>query len=68
MLFTGRGVLLGRRGIADEADVVVPHTFSSTMVFHSPHAGHLPVHFGESAPQEVQNHIVLVFVLAMARI
>lgn len=30
--------------------------FSSTMVFHSPHAGHFPSHFGDSAPQLLQNH------------
>lgn len=39
-------------------------TFSSTMVFHSPHAGHRPTHFGDSAPQLLQNHTVLtVFIV-----
>ena len=37
-------------------------TVSSTMVFHSPHAGHRPIHFGLSFPHEVQNHAVFIFV------
>lgn len=32
------------------------------MVFHSPHEGQRPIHFGLSLPQEVQNHAVLVLV------
>jgi hypothetical protein len=27
-------------------------------VFHSPHAGHLPIHFGDSAPQFLQKYVV----------
>nr|WP_303676783.1 hypothetical protein [uncultured Duncaniella sp.] len=33
--------------------------FSSTIVFHSPQAGQRPDHFGDSAPQLLQNHAVL---------
>lgn len=33
-------------------------TRSSTNVFHCPHAGHLPSHLGESAPQLVQYQTV----------
>ena len=29
---------------------------ASTMVFHSPQAGHLPIHFADSLPQELQYH------------
>lgn len=35
-------------------------TRSSTIVFHSPQAGHLPAHLGDSAPQLLQNHAVFV--------
>lgn len=41
-------------------------TVSSTIVFHSPHAGHLPIHLGLSLPQDLQNHTVFVFTLAIA--
>ena len=37
-------------------------TVCSTMVFHCPHAGHFPIHFGLSFPQLVQNHTVFSFV------
>ena len=40
-------------------------TVSSTIVFHSPHAGHLPIHFGLSFPHDLQNHIVFVFTVAI---
>ena len=35
-------------------------TRSSTMVFHSPHTGHLPAHLGESAPHDEQYHTLFV--------
>ena len=35
---------------------------ASTIVFHSPQAGHLPIHLGLSAPQELQNHEVFALV------
>ena len=40
-------------------------TVSSTIVFHSPHAGHLPIHFGLSFPHSLQNHTVFVFTVAI---
>ena len=41
-------------------------TVSSTIVFHSPHAGHLPIHFGLSFPHSLQNHTLLVFTVAIS--
>ena len=35
-------------------------TVSSTIVFHSPQAGHFPIHLGLSFPQEVQNQAVFI--------
>ena len=35
---------------------------SSTIVFHSPQAGHRPIHFALSFPHEVQYQTVLIFV------
>ena len=52
------------RGTADEG--VAGPTFSSTIVFQAPQAGHLPAHLGESAPQEVQNHIVFIAFFAIS--
>ena len=43
-------------------------TVSSTMVFHSPQAGHLPIHFGLSFPHSLQNHTVFVFTVAIITI
>ena len=40
-------------------------TVSSTIVFHSPHAGHLPIHFELSFPQDLQNQTVFVFSVAI---
>ena len=40
---------------------------SSTIVFHSPHSGHLPCHLGDSAPHDVQNHSVCVFFALIRR-
>lgn len=40
-------------------------TFSSTIVFHSPHPGQRPSHRAESCPQLLHTHIVLYFVFAM---
>jgi hypothetical protein len=34
-------------------------------VFHSPQAGHLPIHFGLSFPHSLQNHTVFVFTVAI---
>ena len=36
-------------------------TFSSTIVFHSPHAGQRPIHFGLSFPHDEQNQTDFVF-------
>ena len=47
-----------------ERDGVVA-TFSSTIVFHSPQAGHLPIQRGDDAPQDVHTHIDLYLVLAI---
>jgi hypothetical protein len=33
-------------------------SFSSIMVFHSPHPGQRPTHLGDSVPQLLQNHAV----------
>lgn len=38
-------------------------TVSSTIVFHSPQAGHRPIHFGLSFPHDLQNHTVFVFAI-----
>jgi hypothetical protein len=40
-------------------------TVSSTIVFHSPHAGHLPIHLELSLPHDLQNHTVFVFTVAI---
>lgn len=37
-------------------------TLSSTIVFHSPHEGHLPTHLGESIPHDEQCHTVFIFI------
>lgn len=37
-------------------------TVSSTIVFHSPHDGHRPIHLGLSFPHDVQNQAVFIFV------
>ena len=52
-------VLFTSRPLDDR--VLATLTFSSTIVFHSPHPGHLPSHLAESYPQLVQTHAVLVF-------
>ena len=36
-----------------------------TMVFHSPQAGHRPIHFELSFPHDLQNHTVFVFTVAI---
>lgn len=36
---------------------------SSTIVFHSPHAGQRPIHLGLSFPQDVQYQTVFAFVI-----
>jgi hypothetical protein len=41
-------------------------TVSSTIVFHSPQAGHLPIHLEDSFPHALQNHTVFVFTVAIA--
>jgi hypothetical protein len=41
-------------------------TSFSTMVFHSPHAGHRPIHLLYSLPQWLQNHTDLVFLTLVA--
>ena len=38
-------------------------TFCSLNVFHSPHDGHLPIHFGESYPQLVHTYAILSFAI-----
>lgn len=43
-------------------------TFSSTKVFHSPQAGHLPIHLGDSYPHELQKYTDFIFVLAIGDI
>ena len=40
-------------------------TVSSTIVFHSPHAGQRPIHLGLSLPHALQNHTVFVFAVAI---
>jgi hypothetical protein len=40
-------------------------TVSSTIVFHSPQAGHLPIHFGLSFPHSLQNHTLFTFAVAI---
>ena len=54
-------------GEADEIPVVVfffPN-FTSTKVFHSPHAGHFPIHFGVSYPHEEQMYAVFSFAIIL---
>jgi hypothetical protein len=49
------------------ADVALPvTTVDSAMVFHCPHEGHRPSHFGLSYPQFLQNHVVFVLFDAAA--
>ena len=43
-------------------------TVSSTIVFHSPHAGHRPIHLGLSFPHSLQNHTLLVLTVAILEI
>ena len=43
---------------ADLDDLEAAWTGASTIVFHSLHAGHWPIHFGLSFPQFVQYHNV----------
>lgn len=45
-------------------DVVA--TRSSTIVFQAPHSGHLPVHFGDSAPHSLQNQVDLYLAFAIS--
>ena len=45
--------------VAEEERLPVA-TVSSTIVFHSPQAGHFPIHLGLSFPQEVQNQAVFI--------
>jgi hypothetical protein len=40
-------------------------TVSSTIVFHSPQKGHLPIHLELSFPQDLQNQTVFVFTVAI---
>jgi len=35
----------------------------SLKVFHCPHAGHLPIHFGDSCPQLEQTYAILSFAM-----
>jgi hypothetical protein len=56
MLLTERATLFERDATGEAEREGPTVTFSSTIVFHSPHEGHLPTHLGESAPQELQNH------------
>ncbi len=43
-------------------------TVSSTIVFHSPHAGQRPIHLGLSFPHSLQNHTLLVLTVAILEI
>ena len=43
--------------------VVSFRTISSTYVFHSPHDGHLPTHFGDSCPQLLHTYTVFSFAI-----
>jgi hypothetical protein len=65
---TGRGFDLPFVDNGTDAEGVAGPTFSSTMVFQAPQAGHLPTHLGESAPHEVQNHMVFIDFFAIFRI
>ena len=40
----------------------------SLNVFHCPHEGHLPTHFGDSWPQLVQTYAVLSFAIMIAKV
>ena len=53
--------------VAEEERLPVA-TVSSTIVFHSPQAGHLPIHLGLSFPQEVQNQAVFILFAIMFNI
>lgn len=37
-------------------------------MFHSPHAGHLPIHLGLSFPHSLQNHTLFVFTVAISSV
>jgi hypothetical protein len=60
----GFGLVVGRK-LTDREPVALLSllTISSTSVFHSPQAGHCPIHFALSLPQEVQNHAFLTFAM-----
>ena len=45
--------------ICTEAFFLPVTTVSSTIVFHSPHAGQRPIHLGLSFPHDLQNHTFL---------
>ena len=55
----GFGLLRPTRDLSREGDVF--SRGASLMVFHSPQAGHLPIHLEVSLPQAVQYHTVLTF-------
>ncbi|MBO7103182.1 MAG: AAA family ATPase, partial [Bacteroidaceae bacterium] len=56
-------ILEGKVLAADTA-FFVP-SFTSTNVFHSPQAGHLPIHFGVSYPHEEQTYAVFSFAIVL---
>ena len=64
-----RGIGLRPAPGTDTASGRFPVTTSfSTIVFHSPQAGHLPIHLEYSLPQFEQNHTVFAFVVPFTAI
>jgi hypothetical protein len=43
-------------------------TLISLNVFHCPHAGHLPIHFGDSWPQLEHTYAILSFAISATKV
>jgi hypothetical protein len=58
-----------RSGLANRADLRgFGEEISASKVFHSPHPGHCPCHFGEAAPQFWQMNTSLDFGMGFLRV
>ena len=53
--------LLTSPNLGEEEDTLI-----SLNVFHCPHAGHLPIHFGDSWPQLEHTYAILSFAIILA--
>jgi hypothetical protein len=55
--------LLTSPNLGEEGDTLI-----SLKVFHSPQAGHLPIHFGDSCPQLEQTYAILSFAISATKV